>query len=48
MMDSVDYRREEGCNVVTLVKNTRTAEPPSSDDESVRGSAGLTEDDGEA
>ena len=23
MMDSVDYRREEGCNVVTLVKNTR-------------------------
>ena len=47
MMDSVDYRREEGCNVVTLVKDTRTAEPPSSDDESVPGSAGLT-DDGEA
>ena len=22
MMDSVEYRREEGCNVVTLVKNT--------------------------
>ena len=48
MMDSVDYRREEGCNVVTLVKNTRTAEPPSSDDDSVPGSAGLTEDEGEA
>ena len=43
MMDSVDYRREEGCNVVTLVKNTRSAEPPPSDDESVAGSAGLTE-----
>lgn len=48
MMDAVDYRREEGCNVVTLVKNTRTAEPPPSGDESVPGSAGLTEDDGEA
>ena len=22
MMDSVEYRREEGCNVVTLIKNT--------------------------
>ena len=47
MMDSVDYRREEGCNVVTLVKNTRNAEPPPSDDDSVPGSGGLT-DDGEA
>ena len=28
MMDSVDYRREEGCNVVTLVKNTHESEPP--------------------
>lgn len=46
MMDSVDYRREDGCNVVTLVKNTREAEPPPSDEESVPGSAGLNEDDG--
>ena len=22
MMDSVEYRREEGCNVVTLIKST--------------------------
>ena len=22
MMDSVEYRREEGCNIVTLIKNT--------------------------
>ena len=21
MMDSVEYRREEGCNIVTLIKN---------------------------
>ena len=49
MMDSVDYRREQGCNVVTLVKHTRNAEPPPSDDESVTGSGtGLNEDDGEA
>ena len=47
MMDSVDYRREEGCNVVTLVKNTLNAEPLSSDDDSVPGSGGST-DDGEA
>ena len=47
MMDSVDYRREQGCNVVTLVKNTRNAEPPPSDDDSVPDSGGLT-DDGEA
>ena len=26
MMDSVEYRREEGCNVVTLVKNTEQGE----------------------
>lgn len=33
MMDSVDYRREEGCNVVTLIKNTADAEsiPPDAD-----------------
>ena len=31
MMDSVDYRREEGCNVVTLIKNTAEAESPPSD-----------------
>ena len=47
MMDSVDYRREEGCNVVTLVKNTREAEPLPSD-EAVPGATGLTESDGEA
>ena len=26
MMDSVEYRREEGCNVVTLIKNTEEDE----------------------
>jgi anti-sigma regulatory factor (Ser/Thr protein kinase) len=26
MMDSVEYRREEGCNVVTLIKNTAQGE----------------------
>ena len=26
MMDSVEYRREEGCNVVTLIKNTDQGE----------------------
>ena len=31
MMDSVDYRREEGCNVVTLIKNTAEAESPPPD-----------------
>ena len=31
MMDSVDYRREEGCNVVTLVKSTAEAESPEPD-----------------
>lgn len=28
MMDGVDYQRREGCNVVTLTKNTVTAEGP--------------------
>ena len=28
MMDSVDYRREDGCNVVTLVRKTQEADPP--------------------
>ena len=27
MMDSVDYRREEGCNVVTLIKDVRLGDP---------------------
>ena len=31
MMDSVDYRREEGCNVVTLIKNTAEAASPPPD-----------------
>ena len=48
MMDSVDYRREDGCNVVTLVRNTREAEPSPSDAEAVSGAAGLTESGGEA
>ena len=47
MMDSVDYRREEGCNVVTLVKDAREAERPPSDAEAVSGAAALTESDGE-
>ena len=33
MMDSVDYRREEGCNVVTLIKNTAESPPPDADAE---------------
>ena len=47
MMDSVDYRREEGCNVVTLVKNTREAEPPPPDAEPAPpgGPGGLTDTD---
>ena len=47
MMDSVDYRREDGCNVVTLVKDAREAERPPSDAEAVSGATGLTESDGE-
>ena len=41
MMDSVDYRREEGCNVVTLIKSTEEAEspPPNADADAT----GLTE-----
>ncbi len=48
MMDAVDYRREDGCNVVTLVRNAREAEPSPSDAEAVSGAAGLTESGGEA
>jgi len=28
MMDAVDYRREEGCNIVTLIKNTGEDDEP--------------------
>ena len=48
MMDAVDYRREDGCNVVTLVKDTREAELPPSDAEPVPGPAGLTDTEGKA
>ena len=27
MMDSVDYRREEGCNIVTLIKDIHEGDP---------------------
>ncbi len=47
MMDSVDYRREDGCNVVTLVKDAREAERTPSEAEAVSGATGLTESDGE-
>ncbi len=33
VMDGVDYRRESGCNVVTLVKRTRAAPEPDSSGE---------------
>ena len=42
MMDSVDYRREEGCNVVTLIKNTAEAASPPPDADA--DADGLTED----
>ena len=37
MMDSVDYRREEGCNVVTLIKNTGAESPPPDADAETNG-----------
>ena len=40
MMDSVDYRRVEGCNVVTLVKNADEDRPLPPDAESAPGTLG--------
>ena len=40
MIDSVDYRREEGCNVVTLVKNADEEPTTGTDAESAAGTHG--------
>ena len=37
MMDSVDYRREEGCNVVTLIKAVSAGDDPNGSPEADRG-----------